>query len=116
MNALMGTSSNSVGPYPVGLRSVNDSRCFSFSCQFLKVKFCFVSFARAFLQHDVGVPPGSDRLEAYTGVSMFASTFRMAPLDSEPLPLPLVLNPDEELGCDRCGFTRGVPFPVSDMP
>ena len=112
----MGTSSNSVGPYPVGLRSVNDSRCFSFSCQFLKVNFCCASFALAFLQHDDDEPPGSDRLEVYTGIPMFASAFRMAPLDTEPLPLPLVLTPDEELGCGRCGITRGVPFPVSDMP
>ena len=97
----MGTSSNSVGPYPVGLRSVN---------------FCCASLILAFLQHDDDEPPGSDRLEVYTGIPMFASAFRMAPLDTEPLPLPLVLIPDEELGCDRCGITRGVPSPVSDMP
>ena len=112
----MGTSSNSVGPYPVGLRIFNDSRCFSFSCQFLKVKFCCASFALAFLQHDDDDPPGSDRLEVSTGIPMFASVFRMAPLATEPLPLPEALIPEEELGCDRCGLPREVRSLVSDMP
>ena len=93
----MGTSSNSVGPYPVSLRSVN---------------LCCASLILAFLQHDDDDPSGSDRLEIPT----FTSVFRTAPFAPEPLPLPEALIPEEELGWDRRGLPRGVRSLVSDGP
>ena len=92
----MGTSSNSVGLYPVSLRSVN---------------LCWASLILAFLQHDDD-PSGSDRLEIPT----FTSVFRTAPFAPEPLPLPVALIPEEELGWDRRGLPRGVRSLVSDVP
>ena len=79
MDALMGTSSNSVGLYPVSLRSVN---------------LCCASLILAFLQHDDDDPSGLDRLIIPT----CKFVFRTAPCDPGPLPLPVALMPDEELG------------------
>ena len=84
----MGTSSNSVGPYPVSLRSVN---------------LCCASLILAFLQHDDDDPSGSDRL----AIPTFTFVFRTAPYAPGPLPLPVALMPDEELGWDRRGLPRG---------